>query len=61
MNDALNDGIIKCLAVNTNTGWPLGSDSFISKLETVLGRRLRSHPHGWSKGRQRAKEQKGGQ
>jgi putative transposase len=28
------------------TGWPLGSDSFISKLETLVGKRLRPMPHG---------------
>jgi putative transposase len=28
------------------TGWPLGSDSFISKLEKLVGKRLRPMPHG---------------
>jgi len=31
---------------NTHRGRPLGSDSFLSKLETLLGRRLRLLPVG---------------
>jgi len=34
------------LRVNTHTGRPLGSDSFLSKLEKVLGRRVRPLPVG---------------
>jgi REP-associated tyrosine transposase len=34
------------LRVRTHTGRPLGSDSFVSKLETALGRRLRPLPRG---------------
>jgi len=35
---------------HTNTGRPLGSDSFLSRLEVVLGRRVRPLPIGRPKG-----------
>ncbi len=35
---------------NTNTGGPLGSDRFLSRLEVVLGRRVRPLPIGRPKG-----------
>jgi len=35
-----------CSYVRTRTGRPLGSDSFMSKLESTLGRRLRALPIG---------------
>ncbi|MCC6487965.1 MAG: transposase [Candidatus Hydrogenedentes bacterium] len=34
------------LRMHTRTGRPLGSDSFLSKLETYLGRRVRAVPRG---------------
>jgi putative transposase len=34
------------LRLCTSRGRPLGSDKFVAKLETVLGRRLRPLPHG---------------
>lgn len=34
------------LRLKTHTGRPLGRDSFLSKLETVLGRRVRPLPRG---------------
>ena len=34
------------LRLCTHTGRPLGSDSFLAKLETLLGRRLRPLPRG---------------
>ncbi len=34
------------IRLRTRTGRPLGSDSFTSKLETTLGRRLRALPVG---------------
>ena len=37
---------LRRLRGNTHTGRPLGSDSFLSKLETALGRRLRPLPAG---------------
>ena len=39
---------------NTRTGRPLGSDSFMSKIEIFLGRRVRALPVGWKPGRARA-------
>jgi putative transposase len=46
----------KPLRANTLTGRPLGSDGFISKLETKLGRRLRPLPGGRPKKEARGKE-----
>ena len=34
------------MRLRTRTGRPLGSDSFMSKLESTLGRRLRALPVG---------------
>ena len=34
------------LRLRTQTGRPLGSDSFLAKLETALGRRVRPLPVG---------------
>ena len=42
---------ISRLRGNTLTGRPLGSDSFVSKLEVMLGRRLRPLPGGRPKGK----------
>ncbi len=41
-----DDQTIKMIRVSTFKGHPLGSDRFISKLETVVGRRLRPLPLG---------------
>ena len=37
---------IRKLRLNTHRGRPLGTDSFLSKLEKLLGRRVRPLPHG---------------
>jgi putative transposase len=37
---------LKRLRLCTSRGRPLGSDGFVSKLEVLLGRRLRPRPHG---------------
>jgi putative transposase len=37
---------ISKLRLRTHTGRPLGTDSFLSKLEKLLGRRVRALPHG---------------
>jgi len=42
----LNDAELAQMRRRTHTGRPLGSDSFLSKLETLLGRRLRALPPG---------------
>jgi putative transposase len=41
-----DDQIISQLRLSTSRGRPLGTDSFISKLEKLLGRRLRALPSG---------------
>jgi hypothetical protein len=46
------------LRVATQTGCPLGSDRFIGKVETLLGRRLRASPVGRPK--EKTAKQKGG-
>ena len=38
--------VLATLRGSTTRGWPLGSDSFLSKLERVLGRRVRPLPVG---------------
>ncbi len=40
------DDAVASLRVRTRTGRPLGSDSFMSKIETALGRRVRPLPVG---------------
>jgi putative transposase len=42
----LTDAELERLRLRTHTGRPLGSDSFLSKLETLLGRRVRPLPVG---------------
>ncbi|MEW6203272.1 MAG: transposase [bacterium] len=46
LSSADDAGAMENLRVRTRTGRPLGSDSFISKLEVRLGRRLRPLPVG---------------
>jgi hypothetical protein len=40
--EGLSDSELGRLRLNTHTGRPLGSDSFLSKLEGLLGRRVLS-------------------
>jgi len=47
---ATSGDTIKRLRLHTRTGRPLGDDSFLSKLETLLGRRIRATPAGRPKG-----------
>ena len=44
--DGVDDSQVMKLRHNTHTGRPLGSDGFISKLEKLLGRRVRPLPVG---------------
>ena len=44
--DGLEDFELGRLRLNTHTGRPLGSDSFLSKLERLMGRRVRPLPVG---------------
>ena len=41
-----DEKLITKLWLSTNRGRPLGSDAFIAKLETIMGRRLRPLPRG---------------
>jgi putative transposase len=41
-----DDRLVRALELATSRGRPLGSDTFIAKLEAVLGRRLRPLPRG---------------
>jgi len=44
--DGIDDSQVMNLRRNTHTGRPLGSDGFVSKLEKLLGRRVRPLPVG---------------
>jgi putative transposase len=41
LTDKMNENDLSAIRINTHTGRPLGSDGFLSKLETLIGRRLR--------------------
>jgi hypothetical protein len=45
-----DDGPVERLRLHTRTGRPLGSDAFLRKIETFLGRRVRARPRGRPKG-----------
>ena len=53
LGQGLDERETTALRRSTMTGRPLGSDSFISKLETRLGRRLRALPVGRPRKRKR--------
>jgi putative transposase len=55
----LSDSELGRLRLRTCTGRPLGSDSFLSKLEKVLGRRVRPLPVGRPKKNTGARKRKG--
>jgi putative transposase len=44
--EGLTDSEVARIRLRTHTGRPLGSDSFLSKIETLLGRRVRPLPIG---------------
>jgi putative transposase len=44
------DDSIERLRIHTRAGRPLGGDTFLSKIETILGRRVRALPKGRPKG-----------
>jgi putative transposase len=44
--EGLTEDEMARIRLRTHTGRPLGSDRFVSKLETVLGRRVRPLPVG---------------
>ena len=51
--DILGDETLSALRLNTHRGRPLGSDAFLSKIEALLGRRLRPLPVGRPRKRKR--------
>jgi len=51
--DMLGDETLSALRLNTHRGRPLGSDAFLSKIEALLGRRLRPLPVGRPRKRKR--------
>ena len=51
-----SDEMIERLRLNTHTGRPLAGDAFISKLETLLNKRLRPLPIGRPKTEERENE-----
>ena len=44
--DMLDETLVSSVRLNTHRGRPLGSDSFLSKIEALVGRRLRPLPVG---------------
>ena len=57
--EGLTDEEVARIRLRTHTGRPLGNDRFVSKLETMLGRRLRPLPAGRPK-KEAAKESRRG-
>jgi putative transposase len=58
LEEGLSDSELGRLRLNTHTGRPLGSDSFLSKLESFLGRRVRPLPVGRPKKCKKAKRKR---
>jgi putative transposase len=54
-----DEEMVRLLRIRTQTGRPLASDRFMSKVEAFLGRRVRplpvGRPHGWRKAKTRGK------
>ena len=46
LEQGLGEEALAALRLNTRTGRPLGTDGFLSKLESLLGRRVRALPVG---------------
>ena len=55
LQQELKESETQKLRSNTHTGRPLGSDSFLSKVERILGRRIRPLPVGRPKNRRTRK------
>ena len=49
---------LESLRLHTRTGRPLGSDRFLSKVETLVGRRVRATPMGRPRGSKDSKKRK---
>ena len=58
LTDGVSDSDLGRLRSSTHTGRPLGTDGFLSKLETLLGRRVRPLPVGRPKKKGTVKKQK---
>jgi hypothetical protein len=58
--EAEDDEMLRLLRVRTQTGRPLASDSFMSKVAAFLGRRVRPLPVGRQRGWRKDKEGKTG-
>jgi len=56
LEDGMSDSQVNRLRSSTHTGRPLGSDSFLSKLEMLLGRRVRPLPIGRPKKQKKVKK-----
>jgi hypothetical protein len=58
--EAEDKEMLRALRIRTQTGRPLASDGFMSKVETFLGRRVRPLPvgrqRGWRKGKEFGKD-----
>ena len=50
VSEGLDDASVDLMRRHTSRGRPLGSDSFLSKIERLIGRRVRALPHGRPKG-----------
>ena len=46
LTETLDEQVLATVRLNTHRGRPLGSDSFLSKIEALVGRRLRPLPVG---------------
>ena len=44
--EGIDEAQVEALRVRTRTGRPLGSDKFLTQIETLLGRRVRARPAG---------------
>jgi putative transposase len=58
LTEADDEEMVRLLRIHTHTGQPLASDSFMSKVETFLGRRVRPLPVGRQRGWRKVKEGK---
>ena len=58
LEEEVNPDFYKAIRLKTHTGRPLGTDSFLSKLEYMLGRRVRPLPTGRPYGSKSKKKKK---
>jgi putative transposase len=53
LTEMLDEQVLSTVRLNTHRGRPLGTDSFLSKIEALVGRRLRPLPVGRPRKRQK--------